>query len=61
MDALQIQEKIDIEYIKYLRKLNDGELGLGEAHLMLNHLPDDIKLWQLAALAKALAVYQCGE
>lgn len=59
MDAMQIQEKIDIEYVKYLRKLNDGELELSTAQYWLASANENLNLRQIAGLAKAIAVYLC--
>lgn len=61
MTVLEIENLININYLSYLDKLNTGELGLAEAHQMLNHLHKGTTLWQISGLAKALAVYQCGE
>jgi len=63
MYASTVQKLIDDEFEKYLDLLTRPAVGerwsLERAHTVLTG--DSLSLWQIAALAKAIACVQCEE
>lgn len=64
MIAKQVQEKIDAHVDTYFDKIVSGEWTLAHAHQVLsasNGAALNLDLFQIAALAKAIAICQCAD
>lgn len=64
MIAKQVQEKIDAHVDAYFDKITSGKWTLAHAHQVLtasNGAAFNLDLFQIAALAKAIAICQCAD
>jgi hypothetical protein len=59
MSLQEIQDQIDWEYLAFSRLIASGELTPHDGHIQLTTA--NFSLFQIAGLAKALAVHQAGD
>jgi len=62
MIASKVQERIDANVDQYFDKITSGEWTLNHAHHVLTNADaNKLDIFQIAALAKAIAICQCAD